>query len=84
MSLDGVTWDEAARTVAGDEDADTAMAHDIKLAALDLVQARIARIEPTACVGADGGRVLMRRCCCALHVRAAPGAGGPQAGYRYR
>mgnify|MGYP006933288336 CR=1 FL=1 len=84
MSLDGVTWDEAARTVAGDEDDDTAMAHDIKLAALDLVQARIARIEPTACVGADGGRVLMRRCCCALHVRAAPGAGGPQAGYRYR
>ena len=84
MSPDGVAWDEAARTVAGNEHADTAVARDNGLAALDPIHARFVRIEPTACVGADGGRVLMRRCCCALHVRAAPGAGGPQAGYRYR
>ena len=84
MSLDGVTWDEAARTVAGNEHADTAVARDNGLAALDPIHARFVRIEPTACVNADGGRVLMRRCCCALHVRASPRASGPQAGYWYR
>lgn len=48
-SLDGVTWDESARDVIGNSDADTPVSRDVGLHTVEPVRARFVRIEPTTC-----------------------------------